>query len=147
MSDLEQVISEWKDDLRLHDNTSARLKILNKLSQDYLAIRQLVALVTTQCQVMAEQLAQKEHLLSKCQPIAEIEDIQFEEHPDTRCVTTRVLWNDGKITEVTTVSSDQFDPIYGINLVYATRFAGSKSKLRKIYRQYARDEYERQWRD
>lgn len=145
-SDLQQILSQWKADLRLNDNRKAREEILDKLRADFAEVQKLVSLLMTQCLTLSRQVAHQEYLLSKQSIYPDIIDVQFIVNKDNS-VTTRIWWDDGFITEVTNTERDLFDPIYGINLCYATRCAGSKNKLRKIYKKYARVAYDNQWRD
>ena len=140
--------SEWmRNNPSLVDYNTLKLSSIRELQKLFEEIQALVNMLTTQCVVLSKHYADAKYQAAKQKRIPELEDLEFEIDSATGHVITRVYWDDGVVTVVKTTGKDQFDPLYGINLCYATRFAGSKNKLRNIYKKFAGVEYEHQFAD
>lgn len=143
LSDLDTVLQQWKDHCDPSSGHSARLDLVEELTYALSQIRDLVSeisLLALQQEAVIETL---KHQLAhrQCTPTEKISDVVFIHSGGN--VSTRITWDTGECTTVTTANETDFDPVDGINLCLAARFMNGEEKLRDVYKQYAGVAYER----
>lgn len=79
------------------------------------------------------------------QPIAaKPKHVMFHRNDDGTVVTT-MDWSDGSVTSAKNFPEDEFDAITGINICLAEHAVGNKNRLRKLYKKFAPEAYEKQF--